>query len=171
MNFITTPFDRDVDRAAFDCEKHPPLNDYVKTLASQHEKKNVSRTFMLLEAKRLQAYYTLASTSIDLSDLNEVQRKGLPRYPLPAVLLSRLAVNKADQRSGLGKRLLKDIFLRVYAMTEHAGIAFLVVDAKDPEAADFYKQLGFVASPTDPLRLAILTKTFIEPIRKKLADQ
>lgn len=172
MDFITIPFDKAVDRAVFDCGKHLALNEYVAKLAGQHEKKNVSRTFMLLDGHRtLQAYYTLASTSIDLSDLNELQRRGLPRYPLPAILLSRLAVDKIHQGQGLGKRLLKDVFYRVYAMAEHAGIALLIVDAKDLHAADFYKRLGFVPSPSNPLRMAILTNTFIGPIREAISAQ
>lgn len=168
MQFITTSFDKAVDRAAFDCGKHPDLNTYIASYAGQDERRNVSRTFMLVNSGVLQGFYTLAATAIDMADLSEEQRKGLPRYPLPAVLLSRLAVSKDCQRQGLGQRLLKDIFLRVCAMAELAGVAFLVVDAKDEEAANYYASLGFVASPTDKLRLAILTKTCIEAARSSV---
>lgn len=165
MPFITTPFDKDVDRAAFDCGTHPALNSYIAEYAGQDERRNVSRTFMLVDSGVLQGFYTLAATAIDLSDLSEQQRKGLPRYPLPAVLLSRFAVSKDHQRQGLGRRLLKDIFMRVSVMSELVGVAFLVVDAKDSEAADYYRSLGFVASPSNALRLAILTKTFVGAVR------
>jgi len=168
VQLITTHFDRDVDRAAFDCGKHPALNDYIAKQAGQDEKRNVSRTFMLVEEGCLVGYYTLAASSISLDELPEAQKKNLPRYPIPAVLLSRLAVHKNQQGNGVGKRLMGDVFKRVYLMSEHAGIAFLIVDAKDDEAATFYREkLKFVPSPDAPLRLAVLTSTFIAPLREK----
>lgn len=123
---------------------------------------------MLVQEERLVGYYTLAAASISLDDLPEVQKKKLPRYPMPAVLLSRLAVHKDQQGNGVGKKLLNDVFKRIYLMSEHAGIAFLIVDAKDDEAATFYREkLKFEPSPGSPLRLAILTSTFIDPLREK----
>lgn len=165
MDFITVPYDRSVDRKSFDCGQHPALNTYILQQAGQDEKRHVSRTFMLLEDGVLVGYYTLANASAVESELGEELMKKMPRYPMPAVLLSRLAIDKAHQGKGFGKRLMADFFRRVYAVSKHSGVAFIVVDAKDQAAADYYKSLGFVESKTGPLRLALPTGTLIQGFR------
>lgn len=165
MDFITVPFDRSVDRTSFDCGRHASLNAYISKLASQDEKRNVSRTFMLIDAGTLIGYYTLANASLVESDLSEAQMRRMPRYPMPAVLLSRLAVDKHQQGKDVGKRLISDFFRRVYAVSKHSGVAFIIVDAKDDEAACYYKSLGFVETNTSPLRLALSTNTLIQGYR------
>ena len=167
MDFITVDFDKSVNRRTFDCVS-PDLNDYIVKYASQDQKRHLSRTFLALGRERtLLGYYMLASTSVRLEDVAEQERKRLPRYPLPAVLLSRLAVDRSCQRQGLGQRLLADVFRRLYAMSKHAGIAFLAVDAKDEAAARYYKSLGFESSDMDRLRLVYPTA----PLFEELAHQ
>ncbi|EJM70620.1 GNAT family N-acetyltransferase [Pseudomonas sp. GM55] len=162
MEFSTIPYDRSIDRKAFDCGLHPALNAYIAQQATQDEKRNVSRTFMLVEDGQLLGYYTLANASVVESALSEEQMKKMPRYPMPAVLLSRLAVDKGQQGKGIGGRLMADFFRRVYAISQHSGVAFILVDAKDEKAASYYRALGFVATNTSPLRLALSTGTIIQ---------
>jgi ribosomal protein S18 acetylase RimI-like enzyme len=158
MDFITVDYDKSIDRSAFDCEKHQALNSYIAQHASQDEKRNVSRTFLYLEDGVLRGYYTLANSAVALTELSDEMAKKMPRYPMPVVLLSRLAVDKGMQGNGLGKRLMADFFRRVYAISKHSGVAFMVVDAKDQDAADFYeKKLGFTPSSLNPLRLVMPT--------------
>lgn len=165
MDFITVDFDKSIDRAAFDCAAHPALNTYVAQQAGQDEKRNVSRTFMYCEEGVLLGYYTLANTSVALDELSEEQAKKMPRYPMPAVLLSRLAVDQRTQGKGLGKRLMADFFRRVYTISKHAGVAFIVVDAKDEDAAQYYQGLMFIPSKNNPLRLVLSTATIIQGFR------
>jgi GNAT superfamily N-acetyltransferase len=117
---------------------------------------------MLVEDGQLLGYYTLANASVVASDLSEEQMKKMPRYPMPAVLLSRLAVDKGQQGKGVGKRLMADFFRRVYAISKHTGVAFIIVDAKDEQAASYYRDLDFVVTNTSPLRLALETGTIIQ---------
>lgn len=162
MEFSTVPYDKSIDRKVFDCGLHPALNSYIAQQATQDEKRNVSRTFLLIEDDRLIGYYTLANASVVESDLSEDQMKKMPRYPMPAVLLSRLAVDKGQQGKGVGKRLMLDFFRRVYAISKHTGVAFILVDAKDEKAASYYRDLAFVETKTSPLRLALSTGTIIQ---------
>ncbi|PBK49588.1 N-acetyltransferase [Pseudomonas syringae pv. actinidiae] len=171
MEFSTIPLDKSVDRKAFDCGLHPALNTYISQQASQDEKRNVSRTFMLVEDGQLIGYYTLANASVVESDLSEEQMKKMPRYPMPAVLLSRLAVDKSQQGKGVGKRLMSDFFRRVYAISKHSGTAFIIVDAKDEAAAAYYKSLEFIETKTSPLRLALSTGTIIQGFKALEAAQ
>lgn len=165
MQFITVDYDRSVDRTAFDCIDHPALNSYIARQASQDQKRNVSRTFMYLDDGALLGYYTLATTSIKLDDIDPAIAAKLPKYPLPAVLLSRLAVDGTAQKKGIGPRLMKDVFRRIYAISQHVGVAFLAVDAKDERAAAFYRKLGFVATPNNHLRLVMETNGFIHALK------
>ena len=102
--------------------------------------------------QRVAGYYTLASASVELSDLPEATAKKLPRYPcVPAVRMGRLAVDRDFKGVGLGGALLADA-LRRCAQAEIAAYA-LIVDAKDETAADFYRHHGFIALPSSALRL------------------
>jgi ribosomal protein S18 acetylase RimI-like enzyme len=163
MDFITVPFDRSIDRSGFDCKTHAALNTYIAQQAGQDEKRNVSRTFMFLEKSVLRGYYTLANATVGLDELSDAEKKKLPRYPIPAVLLSRLAVDAGVQGQGLGQRLMADFFRRVYLVSQHSGVAFVVVDAKDESAAEYYRdKLMFKASVVNPLRLVLSTTTLIK---------
>ncbi|MNO97604.1 hypothetical protein D3C76_893200 [compost metagenome] len=53
MEFSTIPYDRSIDRKAFDCALYPTLNAYIAQQATQDEKRNVSRSFMLVEDGQL----------------------------------------------------------------------------------------------------------------------
>lgn len=171
MDFITVGYDKSVDRTTFDCETYPALNSYISQSASQDEKRNVSRTFLYLEAGVLCGYYTLANSAVALTELSDEMAKRMPRYPMPAVLLSRLAVDKSMQGRGLGKRLMADFFRRVYAISKHSGVAFMIVDAKGQGVVNFYEELGFTASPVNPLRLVMPTATIFPTLRaQELAD-
>ncbi|MNF17558.1 hypothetical protein D3C80_2211300 [compost metagenome] len=55
-----------------------------------------------------------------------------------------------------------DFFRRVYAISKHSGVAFILVDAKDEKAASYYRDLDFVETNTSPLRLALSTGTIIQ---------
>lgn len=88
-------------------------------------------------------YYTLAATSIALTELPETLAKRLPRYPVvPATLMGRLAVDARHQGRGYGEFMLFDAFTRALK-NEIASYAF-VVDAKDDKAAQFYRRYRFL---------------------------
>jgi GNAT superfamily N-acetyltransferase len=82
----------------------------------------------------------------------------MPRYPIPAVLLARLAVDVSVAGRGLGAWLLRDAVTRTLAASETIGVRALLVHAIDREAQRFYVRAGLEPSPTDKLHLMILTK-------------
>ena len=81
------------------------------------------------------------------------QARKLPRYPVPAVLLGRLAVDRTAQGSGLGEFLLMDAMCRTLLATQVMAVHAMVVDAKDASAARFYRKYGFLAFPNNTQRL------------------
>ena len=150
--FQVVPLGADHDRAAFQCAAEP-LNRYLRQQVSQDVRRRVASCFVALdEGQRIAGYYTLASASLLLADLPPDVGKKLPRYPsVPAVRMGRLAVDAAFQGQGLGAALLADALARA-ARAEIAAYA-LLVDAKDAQAAAFYRHHGFIALPDSPLTL------------------
>jgi ribosomal protein S18 acetylase RimI-like enzyme len=121
-----------------------PLDRYLRHQAGQDVRRRVSSCFVLVsgDSPIPNGYYTLAATSIALSELPEALAKRLPRYPVvPATLMGRLAIDVRHQRQGHGEFMLLDAFSRVLR-SDIASYAF-VVDAKDDRAAQFYQRYQF----------------------------
>jgi ribosomal protein S18 acetylase RimI-like enzyme len=131
-------------RSSFACGSLP-LDRYLRELASQDMRRRIAACFVAVaDDERIAGYYTLASASIPLADLPAATAKKLPRYPtVPAVRMGRLAVDHGFRGVGLGAALLADALERT-RQSEIAPYA-LVVDAKDEEAAAFYRYHGFIA--------------------------
>ena len=132
-------------RSSFNCG-HSSLDSYLKTQASQDVKRKMSKVFIATDKadfKKVLGFYTLSTTSIGLSQLPKDKSGKLPRHPIPAALIGRLAVNQSAQGKGMGSMLLADAVKRTLSISNEIGIYALVVDAIDGAAADFYTQYGF----------------------------
>lgn len=70
------------------------------------------------------------------------------QYPIPVVILTRLAVARRDQGRGIGLAMLRDAIRRTLAIAEQAGIRALLTHPLDDQAAGFYERFGFVRSLT-----------------------
>lgn len=133
------------DRGGFDCGK-APLDDFLRGLVSQYEKRNLGRTYVAGRPgeKRVLGYYTLASGAISFQNLPADAARKLPRHPVPVILLARLAVDRSAQGSGLGRALLVDALKRSLGLGDRLGIHAVEVDAIDAAAKAFYEKFGFV---------------------------
>ena len=136
---------KDHDRSAFDCGA-PSLTDYLKKYALQNQKKHAARTYVATRGNRIVGYYSLAYGSVSLEEAPPSVRSGLPRHPIPVILLARLAVDSTEQGRGLGAALLKDALLRTIQAAEIAGLRAILVHAKDDSAKRFYEKFGFEIS-------------------------
>jgi GNAT superfamily N-acetyltransferase len=119
-----------------------------------------ARTFVVADQKqgRVVGYHALAAASLTHGGATARAAKGMPRHPIPAVLLARLAVDGTVQGRGVGAWLLRDAMLRTLSAADSVGIRVLLVHAIDDGARAFYEHHGFEPSPTDPLNLQMLTK-------------
>jgi GNAT superfamily N-acetyltransferase len=145
------------DPAAFDCGA-AELNDYLRKHALAGMGSGSARTYVALRGLRVVGYYSLAYGAVTAEDAPERIRKGMPRHPIPVMLLARLAVDRPEQGMGLGKGLLKDAFFRTARAAEIAGLRALVVHAKDDRAKAFYLKFDFELSPTHDCHLLLLLK-------------
>lgn len=152
--FRVVPLDAAHDRAGFHCGV-AALDTYFHQQVSQDVRRRITSCFVALDAQgAIAGFYTLASTSVLLSDLPQATVKKLPRYPtVPAVRMGRLAIGTAFQGAGLGGALLANALQRA-CRAEIAAFA-LVVDAKDAQAAQFYAHHGFMALPKSPLTMLL----------------
>lgn len=152
--FTIEPLRGSLLRTGFSCGV-PELDCYFCERVSQDIKRRVSNCFVALgEAEAVAGYYTLAATSLPLTELPPATTKKLPRYPLlPAGLIGRLAVDLRYRRQGLGAALIVDAVAR--AMRSDTAIFAIVVDAKDETALRFYQHLGFRSFISHPMRLFI----------------
>ena len=132
-------------RANFHCGQSA-LDRYLHKQARQDEKRRVSRVFVATtrqDPNTIVGYYTLSSLSIELNELPAELARKLPRHPIPAALLGRLAVSLSAQGLGIGGVLLADALKRCLAVSDEIAIYALVVDAIDDSARAFYQQYGF----------------------------
>ncbi len=150
--FRVAPLEAAHDRTPFNSGT-APLDDYFQRQVTQDIRRRVTACFVALtHEQRIVGYYTLASTSLLLSDLPAAIGKKLPRYPsVPAVRMGRLAIDQNFKGQGLGGALLADALDR--AVNSEIAAYALVVDAKDDSAASFYRHHGFIGLPDAPLTL------------------
>ncbi len=152
-SFVIQSLAPEHDRLAFSCGVDA-LDRYLQNQASQDMRRHISNCFVAspVESAIIAGYYTLAAASVPVLDLPEAETKRLPRYPvLPAALIGRLAVDRQYRRRNLGGALLFDAIQRV-ARAEPAVFA-MIVDAKDEDAATFYRHFGFKSFVSRPMSL------------------
>ncbi len=161
------PLNAGHDREEFDCGEES-LNRYLRQYASQHQKKNLGRIYVATaqDDRRVLGYYTLANGSVTFQSVP--RSKGLPReYPIPVILLARLAMDKSMQGKGLGAVLIFDALKRAAEVAEISAAYAVIVDALNEQAKTFYLHYHFEESLDDPMRLflpmhdirALLSKT------------
>lgn len=141
----------------FDCGK-PALNEWLLRHARQAQGSGSAKTFVVADEDRVAAYFSLTVGQVDTLDAPERIRKGMGQYPVPVVILARLAVATQDQGQGIGFGLLQDAIRRTMLISEQAGIRAMLTHPIDEEAARFYRRFGFEGSPLRELQLLLLLK-------------
>ena len=161
QNLVIAPLNSTHDRTGFQCGVEA-LDSYLKKQAKQDIKRHISRVFVATmpnNPKVVIGYYTLSTLSIELNQIPEKLARKLPKHPLPAALIGRLAVNNAAQGQGLGKMLLADAIKRTLAVSDQIAIYAMVVDAINDNAKRFYEQFGFKRLSDDRPRLFLPLKS------------
>ena len=134
------------DRSGFDCGVEH-LNKWFSTTASAAAVRNLSRTKVLVSPASpatVLGYYAISNCTV----------RSIPKYPrqgAPALLLARMAVDRAHQGKRIGEQLLlaaiKDI-VHISLDPRFPPVIGLVVDPKNG-ATDFYLGYGFTEIEMD----------------------
>ena len=132
----------DDDRLAFS-SGDAALDRFFHKFAGQNQfQLHIGTTYVAVHEGEILGFVTLSATSITIEQLPKSARKRLPRYPLPALRLARLAVARTAQGQGIGKQLLRATFQIAHEMADRTGCVGVMVDAK-ANAVSFYEQFGF----------------------------
>ena len=141
----------------FDCGK-ANLDDWLIRHARQAQASGSARTFVVADGARVAGYFSLAVGQVDRFEAPERIRKGMGQYPIPVVLLARLAVDRSYQGRGIGVGMMQNAVRRTLLIAEQAGIRALLTHPIDADADAFYRRFGFVPSPVREGQLLLLLK-------------
>jgi len=136
----------------------PELDRFLIRHALGAQQSNSSQTYVAVAGKEIIGFYTIVAGEVHHANAPERVVKGMPRHPIPLLVLARLAVHSSVQGRGVGAGLLLDALGRTLQVADVVGIRALAVHAKDDQAAAFYRHFGFAPSPTDPRHLFMIIK-------------
>ncbi len=145
VHFVSQHLQSDHNLDSFDSGQ-PALNEWLRRSALHAESIRSGRTWVWTEAGAVVAYFTLVGHVIEREVLPRKLGRGSPDR-IPAVLIARLALDRAHHAQGLGGVVLADASSRIVAATEIVAARFVVVDAIDDNAAHFYNHYGYQPIP------------------------
>jgi GNAT superfamily N-acetyltransferase len=134
------------------------LDRFLIRHALQAQQSNSSQTYVALSNHEIIGYYTIVAGEVAHAQAPERVIKGMPRHPIPLLVLARLAVLSSAQGRGVGSGLLLDALGRTLQVADMIGVRALAVHAKDEQAVAFYRHFGFTPSPTDARHLFMIIK-------------
>ena len=139
-------------RENFDCG-NDALNDFLRRRAGQQQRRGFGKTYVVLadNGADVIGFVTVSVGQVEARALPSQLK--LPRHPAPMLRIARLAVDKRAQGKGMGRELLAFALHLALEFAERVGLYAVVVDAKDPQAADFYRRLHFEPTLDDDLCL------------------
>jgi predicted N-acetyltransferase YhbS len=145
--------------SGFDCGVGS-LNVWLERHARSASGVGSAKTYVITDEEqgRVVGYHALTLVSVEHVEATSRAKKGMPKYPIPAMLLARLAVDESVKGKGLGAFLLRDAMVRTVAVSQEAGLRLLLAHALNEQARTFYVKFGFEPSPTDPMNLQIIVK-------------
>jgi len=153
--YSPVPLERKHPRKAFDCGDFI-LNSWLAQYSVQAQKKGSSKSYVSLDEEgSIAGFYSLVYGQVEREQTPDEISKGMPKHPIPVLIIARLAVEQSQQGRGLGKSLLRDAMVRAISAAQIAGLRAVVVHAKHEQAAAFYQHFGFLPSKDEPLMLML----------------
>jgi GNAT superfamily N-acetyltransferase len=134
------------------------LDRFLIRHALRAQQANSSQTYVAVSASEVVGFYTIVAGEVRHADAPERVVKGMPRHPIPLLVLARLAVHSEWQGRGIASGLLLDALGRTLQVADVIGVRALAVHAKDDRAISFYRHFGFTSSPTDTRHLFMIIK-------------
>ena len=132
--------------AGFDCGA-PSLDRYLTQRARVDHVEGTARVYVASRRQRVVGYFSLVPARIEPRD---TEHEAAGSGGVVALLIARLAVDKREQRRGLGSALVIDALRRSAAAADSIGAQVVLARATDAGSVALYRKMGFAASPTDP---------------------
>ena len=153
MKWSIKRFSSTHDTQGFRCGQ-PRLDGFLKRHALENDRDGLGSTYVAIEEESLKVlgYVTLCSNSVHFEHLPI----NLPRYPIPTLLIARLAVRKTAQGLGIGTALVLEALRIAEEVADRVGVFAVTVEAKTSEVKAWYRNtFGFVELLDDPLHLFV----------------
>jgi GNAT superfamily N-acetyltransferase len=143
------------DASAFDSGE-VVLDDWLRRRAWNNLQAAASRTYVVCPtgSQKIIGYFALSMGQILAQDVAGPMRRNMPRS-IPAVMLGRLAIDRAWQGKGLGRALLADVIRRALRASSEVAARLVIVHAISPAAEAFYRHHGFTRLPVEAPTLAL----------------
>ncbi len=122
---------------------HKDLDRFLaRHAARNHFELKLARTFVVVDGTRVIGYVTITGGALRGVELPAGDGLDFPGYPLPVLVLARLAVSVDAQRRGIGEALMRFTFDVSVDQSERIGCIGVAVDSK-PDAVPYYERFGF----------------------------
>ncbi|WGJ16162.1 GNAT family N-acetyltransferase [Methylocapsa sp. D3K7] len=143
------------DSSTFDSGE-PVLDDWLRRRAWDNLLMAASRTYVVCPkgSKRIVGYFALSMGQILAQEATGSMRRNMPKH-IPAILLGRLAIDRAWQGKGLGRALIADAVRRSQRASSEVSARLVIVHAISPAAEAFYLHHGFTRLPVETPTLAL----------------
>ena len=158
------------DSKKFKCG-NAEMDTYFHRYAKKNDESHFSPCLCLLDESdsSVAAYMCLSSSSVRAEKMVSVSMIKLPKYPVPVILLSRLAVSIDHQGKGFGQKMLMFAFHKLAKSIKNGVGAFgMLTQAVDANAVTFYEHHDFRILDPDstsfPRDMFIHTKTILEAV-------
>jgi GNAT superfamily N-acetyltransferase len=140
---------------SFRSGKHS-LDVFLKRHALKNQAEDSSQTYVVHQDGSVAGYYSLTAGSMERQECPAGVTENMPTaYPIPVIILARLAVDQAYQGRGLGSALLRDALSRIASAADIIGVRAILVHAIDAQAKAFYERFDFEEFPAGALRLML----------------
>ncbi len=142
----------------------PSLSEYLGRYALRHAERGLlARTYLAVDydgdVQRIAGYFSLSTVSVERTSVDDLAvLSKLPRFPIPGVLLARLAVDQRVQGQGLGRYLFEEALGLSLQLASAGPVAFrlFVTDGIDAQAVRFYERFGMARlSDSYPARMVL----------------
>jgi len=134
--------------SSFSCERDKDVESFLKDKAIMYEKRHLSRTYLMFaenETRDLDAYFTVAVSSMDVSSLecsNELRKKmNINDGFAQSYLIGQLG-KRDGSPSGLGRSALLCAMEVIKGANLKAGCRVVTLDCK-PSLVKYYADNGF----------------------------
>ncbi|MGX5681689.1 GNAT family N-acetyltransferase [Schumannella luteola] len=146
-------------REDFDCGD-PEMNQWLQRYARQSDRRHETLTRVALDPHdgRIIGYYATKAYQLEGASLLEALGDDASRYPVPCVLLARLARCLSVRGEGIGDILLAHALRACVRVAENTGVKFVIVHAIDDNAVRFYERNGFTRFVDHPQHLLMPMK-------------
>ena len=145
-------------RQGFDCGE-PALNLFLQNQAGQLARRGFAKTYVVVadNGTAVAGFVCVSAAQVEAVQLPANLK--LPRYPVPALRIGRLAVDVHYQRQGIGQLLMGFALQLALDFSNQIGLYAVLIDAKDARAKGFFETLGFKSTLDNPLSLYLPLST------------